>query len=313
MRDRRTVLIAALLAVLALMGVSAVLPAGVPALAAEKEAPEEEPIKYGQGKQIAILDNKQITESSGLACSRRVPDVFWTHNDSGDSPRVFAFNNKGEDLATYRITGAAALDWEDIASFKIGRKAYLLLADVGDNARNRSKCTIYVVPEPPVNPRKRSLEGKVRAAGKIVFEYEDGPHDCEAAAIDPAGKVIYLVSKEAARACKVYAIPWPKSPSTRLVQAGAVATLKIPTATAMDISPDGLRAIILTYGHACEYTRKPDERWADAFARQPRWIKMPTRMQGESICYGADGKTIYLTSEKTPTPLVEVPVIRPEE
>ena len=127
------------------------------------------------------------------------------------------------------------------------------------------------------------------------------------------GKVIYLVSKEVATECKVYAIPWPRSASTRPVQAKAVGTLKIPTITAMDISPDGLRAIILTYGHACEYTRKPDEKWADAFAREPRWITMPARLQGESICYGADGKTIYLTSEKTPTPLVEVPVVEPEE
>jgi hypothetical protein len=35
---------------------------------------------------------------------------------------------------------------------------------------------------------------------------------------------------------------------------------------------------------------------------------MPRRRQGESICYGPDGKTLYLTSEQLPTPLWEVPV-----
>ena len=37
-------------------------------------------------------------------------------------------------------------------------------------------------------------------------------------------------------------------------------------------------------------------------------IVLPVRVQGEAICYGQDGKTLYLTSEKRPTPLWEVPV-----
>ena len=41
---------------------------------------------------------------------------------------------------------------------------------------------------------------------------------------------------------------------------------------------------------------------------------MPRRVQGESICYGIDGRTLYLTSEckgkssADPSPLLEVPV-----
>jgi len=43
---------------------------------------------------------------------------------------------------------------------------------------------------------------------------------------------------------------------------------------------------------------------------------MPRRVQGESICYGPDGKTLYLTSEckgkdpANPAPLLEVPVTK---
>lgn len=32
------------------------------------------------------------------------------------------------------------------------------------------------------------------------------------------------------------------------------------------------------------------------------------RAQGESIAYGPDGESLYLASEKVPTPLLEVPV-----
>ena len=78
----------------------------------------------------------------------------------------------------------------------------------------------------------------------------------------------------------------------------------------MDISPDGLRAVVLTYGNAYEYVRGPKETWAEGFGREPRVIKMPRRAQGESICYGHDGTTLYLTSEKLPTPLLEVPIVK---
>jgi hypothetical protein len=76
----------------------------------------------------------------------------------------------------------------------------------------------------------------------------------------------------------------------------------------MDISPDGRRAVVLTYRDAYEYSRGRNERWAEAFARKPAEIKLPRRAQGEAIAYGADGKTLYLTSEKLPTPLWEVPM-----
>ena len=77
----------------------------------------------------------------------------------------------------------------------------------------------------------------------------------------------------------------------------------------MDVSPNGRRAVVLTYGNAFEYMRGEDETWGEAFSRKPREIVVLERVQGESICYGADGKTLYLTSEKLPTPLIEVPVL----
>ena len=87
-----------------------------------------------------------------------------------------------------------------------------------------------------------------------------------------------------------------------------IGTLQIPTATGMDVSPDGRRAVVSTYGNAYEYVRKEKEDWEKAFSRPPREIVLPERTQGESICYGFDGKTIYLTSESLPTPLWEVPI-----
>jgi len=91
---------------------------------------------------------------------------------------------------------------------------------------------------------------------------------------------------------------------------GEIATSPV---VAMDISPDGRRAIVLTYADALEFVRRDGETWRQAFARRPRTIVMPRRRQGEAICYGPDGRTLYLTSEHTPTPLLEVPVLEPEK
>ena len=88
---------------------------------------------YGPPRQLGVLANPRIRESSGLACSRRTPGVFWTHNDSGDRPRLYAFDTTGADLGTYELKGASALDWEDLASFTRKGRGYLLVGDIGDN------------------------------------------------------------------------------------------------------------------------------------------------------------------------------------
>ena len=75
----------------------------------------------------------------------------------------------------------------------------------------------------------------------------------------------------------------------------------------MDFAADGLRAIVVTREDAYEFDRSPAESWSEAFARSPRLVPLPRRKQGESICYGPGGDTLYLTSEcakKEPGPCV---------
>jgi hypothetical protein len=259
-------------------------------------------IRYGRGVRLARLANPKITESSGLAPSRRHKGVLWTHNDSGDRPRVFAVSLAGKNLGAYTVKGAKARDWEDMASFVTEAGSFLLLADVGDNDRRRKSCHLYIAGEPrKVGGKRRSGSMKLRMT--IEFTYEDGPRDCEAVAVDPVEKAIYLVSKGPGRKSTVYRLPLPAQPPAGAMVAKPVATLGMIQVTAMDISPDGLRAVVATYLDAFEYARLPGETWVQAFGRQPRRIGLPLRRQGESICYGSDGTTLFLTSERTPTPL----------
>ena len=270
-------------------------------------------VEYAPPKKLADLANRKINESSGLACSTLNEGVFWTHNDSGDAPVVYAFAADGRHLASLRIDGAAARDWEDMASFRIGKRGFLLLADVGDNGAKRKTCTLYIVKEPKL-PRTttRPAPGKpvamrAKVSVKITFAYEDGPRDCEAVAVDANSRKIYLATKETPLTAKIYELPLPGKSPRKTLRAKIVAKLPIMFATAMDISPDGRRAVVVNYGTAYQYARGPKQTWAEAFSQVPLAIKTPNRRQGETICYAPDGKTLYLTSEKLPTPLWRIP------
>ncbi len=264
-----------------------------------------DPVAYGKGREIARLANPAITESSGIACSRTTPGVFWTHNDSGSDARLFAFNLKGEDLGSFPVQGATAQDWEDMGSFSIAGRHFLMVADVGDNKMHRASCTLYILQE-PAGITGQGRPQPLALVARQEFTYEDGAHNCESAAVDPVRREIVLVTKTSDATCKAFVLPLPLDKNPGKAVARPVATLTLPTTSAMDISPDGLRALVLTYGDAYEYARQPDEAWGKAFSRPPRVIKMPARAQGESVCYGSDGVTIYLSSERVPTPLLEV-------
>jgi len=268
-------------------------------------------IRYGVPRELATLADRTIDESSGLAVSRRNPGLFWTHNDSGGDARVYLLDSKGRDLGSCVLTDVLAYDWEDMASFTWEGKHYLLLGDVGNNGLAAPVQILHLIEEPPVDPEKGPTVEHVPVVQTIYYSYEDDHCNCEAVAVDPSDRTILLATKEFDLKCYVYALPWPKDiprePPEKALVARLIATPKIPVVTGMDVSPDGRRAVLVTYGNAYEFLRKENEDWAAAFSRDPREIRTPLRIQGESICYGADGKTLYLTSENLPTPLWEVP------
>jgi hypothetical protein len=270
-------------------------------------------VPYGGGRELCRLANQAVNESSGLACSRRRPGFFWTHNDSGGDARAFLFDTRGRDLGSCELDGIVAFDLEDTLSFCLDDKPYLVLCDVGNNGRAAGVQMLHVFEEPDFDAEKGVLAERVSIMQTIHYAYEDDHRDCEAVGFDPTSKTFLFVTKEKGPKCNVYSLPWPQPSADKASVARQIATLPLTNVTAMDVSPDGLHAIVLTYGDAYEFQRLDDDDWPQAFARQPRRIVVPERVQGESICYGADGKTLYLTSENLPTPLWIVPVLSQEE
>lgn len=263
---------------------------------------------YDAATTVATLADKRINESSGLAVSWRTDGLFWTHNDSGDGPELFAIDRAGKTRCTLKLQGASALDWEDLCSFHLDQKSWLLVADTGDNYRRRGILTLYLIEEPPVDlAAKTPLAISLKPAQTIRLRYADGCHDVESVAFDVATRTIYLLSKRNFNK-SLYALKLPaqNDPATvhTLKFVARVPDLLMPNG--MDISADGRLAVVCTYTHALLYVRQIDQTWAKAWMGKPTMVLLPNRRQGESICFGRDSRTLYLTSEKLPTPLWEL-------
>jgi hypothetical protein len=110
----------------------------------------------GQGRWRTTV----LREVSGLAASAAHPGIFWAHNDSGDSARLFAVRATGEVVGEYAIDGAAAVDWEDIGVGPCadGGGSCVVIADVGDNPSTRASVDLYRVREPDVLESSGNLQ-----------------------------------------------------------------------------------------------------------------------------------------------------------
>jgi hypothetical protein len=267
---------------------------------------------------LADLEDRAITESSGIVASRRNPDIFWTHNDSGDGPTLYAFDRKGKNKGRWRVTNAQAVDWEDIAAGPGPQSGmpYLYIGDMGDNDKKRDYVTVYRVPEPAVNEDEDSSNGNKQRATEpseaIRLKYPDGKHDAETLMVHPLTGDLYVITKDFTSATGVYKLKAPFSTTTinTLVR---VAEISVPNLiggliTGGDISPDGLRVVLCDYLSGYEIALPDDAKGDfDRIWKEPMaMVELGPRKQGEAVCYSQDGNAILATSEKRPVPLTEV-------
>lgn len=110
---------------------------------------------------IGKVTHPAISEMSGIVRSS-YPGVFWVHNDSGDSARLFAITPDAQVITPRWVNSSRVAQWEghaidnawhnDWEAIAMDADAGVLyLADVGNNDNARRDLGVYVVDEP--NPR----------------------------------------------------------------------------------------------------------------------------------------------------------------
>lgn len=278
--------------------------------------------------QIAgLMIDRNLDEISGIAASRREDGVLWAIDDSGKPANLYAISHRGGLIATFKIEGVEKTDWEDIASFDLDGKPYLLIADTGDNGGVRKTLSLHVVEE----PRDIEAGGSLKPAWSIRFRWPDGARDCEAVAVDAERNEILLITKKR-QPPQLYTLPLrptggrdaPKTLSARLAgtlagvpqaKAGerrdnpAMARLRSQV-TAAGINPQRDAIAVMTYANLLLYPRAADDSWAQAVARPPLVVPMILLPQPEAVAFSRGGKGIYATGEFSPAPILFLPYRR---
>lgn len=250
---------------------------------------------------------ENLSELSGLAVSQRNPRRYWGLNDSGHAASLFVLDPGPQLYREIAIEGALNHDWEDLASFRLDGKPYLLVADTGNNFSFRGEVSLLLLLEPEHDADQASVEREIR------FVFEDGSRDCEAIAVDAVNRQVLLADKgrvpvglyavsldadgkDVVVARRIGDFPdLVPTPSPRVQRLGSARGRGTPTA--MDLSSDGRQLAVISYIALNVFDRKPEQTWAEALAKPLISVRLPPVSGFESLAFSADGNSLLLGTE----------------
>lgn len=240
---------------------------------------------------LGRFDLKRIPESSGVVKSRRHPDIFWVHNDSGNLPELFAINREGRILGAHRIA-TANLDWEDIA---VDRQGRLYIGDIGSNKGLLGLRVIHRIDEPePSRPGRYFV--KPTASSWYSMPINDR-FDAESLVYDDDGDRAIVITKRFDRQeAELREVPFnPPAPFAKPAAPRPVGVLPkfVEPATGADLSPDG-RLVAVCGNRVVRVYKRPDARGWDNLKLAAE-VKIRQKQQVEGIAW--DGEDLILVTE----------------
>ena len=270
--------------------------------------------KPAKSEQLALLADKRIKESSGLAPSLRTPDLLWTLNDSGGPTTLYALNTQGQTVSEIHVTNAKNIDWEDLASGPNSEgRPTLFIADIGDNKKARPSIQIYEIPEPEITPNAKPK--KIAPTRTWNLHYPDGPANAETLLAHPKTGRLHILTKTLLGTATLYRVPATHQPDTVQVLE-KITTLNFPLlnktgkrpidnlmTTGGSLSSDANRLVIATYNSLYEWTLPDGQLTAQGLDAPPIRIDPPLTRQMEAVCYQPNTYHLLFTSEDLPTPL----------
>ena len=196
---------------------------------------------------------EQIGESSALTRSSRNPNLFWTLNDSGNAPEIFAIDLSGRVHATVILEGVANSDWEAMTADGAGT---LFVADIGNNENARRDLVIHEIAEP--DPE---VSGTVPVRRSIRFRFEDQNRypdpdtmNFDAEAVIWADGLLYILTKHRSDTRTALYVVDPSA--TGETVARRITSVEIGSmVTDASLSPDHRILAVLTYAGIHLYER----------------------------------------------------------
>jgi hypothetical protein len=251
---------------------------------AEAKNPDSAPLEP-----LGRFDARAIPEASGIVRSRRHPGIFWVHNDSGNAPLLFAVRGDGRIVRRFWLA-IPNLDWEDIA---IDDQGHLYLGDIGNNAGLLRVRTIYRLDEPdPSAPEGGDRDRPLAASRTVSYSLPPSNRfDAESLVFD-RGTAIVIAKYLDGREAELFAVPFdPPAPAPAPVRSiGRLPGFTEP-ATGADLSADGTRLAVCSYGVTRIYRRKAEPDAWEPLA-EVRYAPLPI----EGITW--DGRDLILAAEE---------------
>ena len=258
------------------------------------------PALADSARTLCTIRDQRIDESSGLAASA---DRLWTINDGGSRLRVFELDRSCRVLRTIE----AGIDPYDVEDLARARDGTFWLADIGDNALNRSTVALE----------------RLRPDGSATLfrlTYPDGPHDAEAVLLTPSGQ-LFIATKEPL-ASNVYTPAGPLSAARPTPLRKVASTGFLPTGTAGGpagaggqvvvtggaVSPDGRTVVLRTYTDAYVWSAPDGDVAAAISSGKRRRIPLPPTAQGEAVTFTPDGGSLLTSTEGVPAPVHVIPL-----
>jgi len=239
-----------------------------------------------------------LPELSGLAASRSLPGVYWAHNDSGNAFELYALAADGTLLQSYALSGAAAVDIEDVAVARCGATSSawcIYLADVGDNNAVRGSVAIYQLPEPDLTP------GQTLPVTVLPFTYPGGPRDAESLVAETLSGRLFVVSKILTGFGEVFRLDGlgqPGGSTATLVATLGPSSPNDRFLTAAEAHPSGESVLLRSYGRVWELRRPGALLLEEVFGAPLAQVVAAAQPQGEAIAFTADGLGYLLGSEQ---------------
>lgn len=253
---------------------------------------EKSTLPYAEGQAVATISNPLLEEISGLAFSRKHPNLIYIHTDSGGEAAVYLMDSLGNELGKLELEGIENRDWEEIA---VGPgpngQSYVYVGEIGDNLAKHDEVIVYRFPEPD---RVQSGTVAVEAA---ILTYPKGARDSETMMVDPLDGRIYILSKRDDKN-SLYSIDQEAFEKAGETEMKDHFNLPFTMSTAGDISADGSKILIKNYQSIFYWEREEGEDLLDVLKRDPIELPYNPEPQGEAIGFSPSGATFYTLSEK---------------
>lgn len=248
------------------------------------------------------VSDPNLVEVSGAAVDAN--GTTWVINDSGDRPRIYGVSGEGA-VQTVDVSGADAVDWEDLVLQLTGSGEVLWLADTGTNIEPRSTVQLYRVPVPGPGDA-------VVTATRFDVTYPDGSHDVEAVLVEPSG-VLALITKDPGTPAVYRVDPSAgQAPTAERIGTFSVGDGERTVVTSADMAADGSTVILRTYGSVYLVPVDEGQPLQEALADRERHCRgiPPLELQGEAISFLPDGSG-YVTMGEGRNPYLTTVSIPP--